>query len=130
MKREMRRAWRRDIKERKHRRMTIVVPTETDMASYGNNDKTWEQVTEDETLQELLAEFMDISPRTHTEEFFKAGHKIQRWLEDNLAGCAAETQPAVFYMRNADPGNPAEYCGNLVSPGCEEYCRDHVGRDQ
>jgi hypothetical protein len=120
----MRRAWRRDIKERKrqrkHRRSTVA-QTPTDPRTAGNNDKVWEQVTEDENLQQLLYEIL-----TSTGEPWQSAQaRLQEYLEANIQGCAAVTYPGRMYMANGDPGYPDEYCENPVAPGRGEYCELH-----
>lgn len=116
----MRRAWRRDIRERKHRRMSTVAQTATDPLTAGNNDKTWDQITEDENLQRLLYDFFMMESR-NTEAFGPAA-RLQEWLENNVAGCAAEIFAATRW-------DQAAYCDNPVEPECGEFCMRHREMD-
>lgn len=57
-----------------------------------------------------------------------------RWLVDccgDAVVCSAEISPAVFYLRNGDPGYPAEYCDSAATAVIdgEPRCDRHIDHD-
>lgn len=83
------------------------------------NDKTWDDVTGDEELQQLLFALFEAQS---SEETQSTARKVQDWLADNLLGCAAEIMAATRI-------DQAVYCDNPVAPGHGEYCKDHEELD-
>jgi len=46
--------------------------------------------------------------------------------EVETVGCSYQIHPERRYLRNGDPGDPAEYCDEDAVPG-EEFCEGHLG---
>lgn len=97
-----------------------MAQTPTDPRTAGSNDKLWDEVSEDENLQQLLCVFLENGVG-------EATGRLAEWLENNIRGCAAIVVQGRWTLNNGDPGDPDEYCDNLVAPGCGEYCQDHHG---
>lgn len=92
-----------------------MAPTPTDPRTEGNNDKLWDQVTEDENLQAILYAFFMAQGMSDRGDEIRA---LEGWLENNIAGCSAELYAATRI-------DQASYCDEVVAPGRGEFCHNH-----
>lgn len=85
-----------------------------------SNDLTWDQITEEEELQDILNAIWNSEFKVQN----KSAERLIEWLDNNVAQCAAEVFAGVRYYPDGS-GQPPEGCDNPVAPGCGEFCSEH-----